>query len=213
MAPKKKTVTTPKPIRDLSSPSAGSQQRVVVVSPTSSALSDGSLSPPHHPATSTKLVASSSSDSNNKAGSQGASALATSMGLIESNHLESSTGKRARNYTEHTNWFREHISTTYQNMFGEALDDELPLEDCMSLLVSYANIPYTDQADFKNRMAALEMLFRKEVDAPIPDSSGINNIKSKGYSLLMSQSYIISQMLIKIYIQLKQVPWLNHLKV
>ena len=93
MAPKKKTVTTPKPIRDLSSPSAGSQQRVVVVSQTSSALSDGSLSPLHHPATSTKLVASSSSDSNNKAGSQGASALATSMGLIESNHLESSTGR------------------------------------------------------------------------------------------------------------------------
>ena len=68
-----RTVTTPKPIKDLSSPSAGCQQRVVFVSPTSSALSDGSFSPPHLP-----VVASSTSDSNNKAGSQGASsAIAT----------------------------------------------------------------------------------------------------------------------------------------
>ncbi|EFC36894.1 predicted protein [Naegleria gruberi] len=163
MAPTPTTPKNNKKTKDLSSPSAGSEQRVIVLTPSA------------------------------KVGSQGASALASSMELFESNPSEEVSGKRARVADEPDDWFKNHVINSYQRMFGESLKEDLPLEEAVSLLFETANAPYADNLEFKNRMAALELLFRKEVDTPIPDSSGIKDIKSKGYSLLLTNSFIISQ--------------------
>ncbi|EFC35399.1 predicted protein [Naegleria gruberi] len=201
MAPTPTTPKNNKKTKDLSSPSAGSEQRVIVLTPSTSNSSDSSAMPSPPPVQDTKKnkknnqqKISPGKDSNNaKVGSQGASALASSMELFESNPSEEVSGKRARVADEPDDWFKNHVIDSYQRMFGESLKEDLPLEEAVSLLFETANAPYADNLEFKNRMAALELLFRKEVDTPIPDSSGIKDIKSKGYSLLLTNSFIISQ--------------------
>ena len=122
--------------------------------------------------------------------SSGSSSLATSMALA--NNKDVSTGKRER-VEQKEDTFKQQVQEAYQTLFGDSLADNLSGEECFSILANATSAPYSDHSEFKNRMAFLEAIFRKEVDAPIPDKFGGSDIKSKGYSLLLAQSAIISK--------------------
>src|SRR3989338_8575219 len=92
--------------------------------------------------------------------SSGADALATSLNLkqTEANN-KSVTGKRERDFEEIS--LKEYLCNCYQSITGESVNEELSSEDIFELLLSTSNDQYSNDSEFKNRMAFLQRVFRE----------------------------------------------------